>query len=686
MPDKKEPEQILAVIQPLIGLHMRKKRDVVRIANQNNVSVSSVYRWLNLYEAEGVQSLIRKKRKDNNVNRLTIIEEQLIEIAILNAIFQSDKVSSSTQYYAKTIFLLAGITPPHKNTIRNRLNAYSQRLDMPFQFDGTDLNASDLSIQAVSRYAVVKSYLACKNNSGFSKASFCKANNVNENQLLEYLGSYDPSLELLSLFCEGDSFLTDLSIPAPSSLNVEFVDHISEIISYSRQSKRELNFSGLLESVNDIAEVQTLAPVNAPLKLSVWVAAKTVINENYADNADITLGAKKRSTIWGRIGKTGERFVSLDLDQPQTISVFGVQGAGKSYTIGSLVEMVTQSINNINKIHQPAQASVIFHYSQSEFTAPELTSLPCKNNNQADIKCLNDIYGAAPKGQGNVVLLVPPDKLEQRQREYPSLEVVPLYFNSKELSASHWKLLMSAVGNGSTYIKQISHILKLNRQNLCVAGIKSAISDSPLNKHQKDLAMMRLEFAQSYIKDDVTPITQILEPGRVVIVDLRDQFIEKEEALGMFQCLLQLFSDYSGCSKSIVFDEIHRYCDDSALVKMLIEAVREMRHKATSIIISSQDPLSVPLPIIELSTQIILHKMNSPEWLRHLQKACIGLKNLSAKSVHELNSGEAFIWSSKSSEPAFEKGAVKVTCRPRITLHGGSSITSTHLHNATPEA
>ena len=56
--------------------------------------------------------------------------------------------------------------------------------------------------------------------------------------------------------------------------------------------------------------------------------------------------------------------------------------------------------------------------------------------------------------------------------------------------------------------------------------------------------------------------------------------------------------------------------------------VREIRHKGTSIMVASQDPPSVPTSLIELSTQIILHKFNSPAWLKHVQKADTALDAL----------------------------------------------------------
>ena len=38
--------------------------------------------------------------------------------------------------------------------------------------------------------------------------------------------------------------------------------------------------------------------------------------------------------------------------------------------------------------------------------------------------------------------------------------------------------------------------------------------------------------------------------------------------------------------------------------------------------------------------------------------------------------GEAFIWSSKATDDAFTKSAVKIPCRPRVTHHGGATKTA----------
>lgn len=106
-------------------------------------------------------------------------------------------------------------------------------------------------------------------------------------------------------------------------------------------------------------------------------------------------------------------------------------------------------------------------------------------------------------------------------------------------------------------------------------------------------------------------------------------------------------------NKLVVFDEAHKYIDSPDLVAGPVEVVREMRHKGTSIMVASQDPPSVPTALIELSTQIVLHRSNSPAWLKHIQKANAAFHGLSPGKLSSLGSGEACVWSSKATDDAF---------------------------------
>jgi len=393
---------------------------------------------------------------------------------------------------------------------------------------------------------------------------------------------------------------------------------------------------------------------------------------------DIYLGAARPSPQYGILAEYGGRHIALDLNETHTISLFGVQGTGKSYTMGTIVEAASLATPPVNHLPQPL-ATIIFHYSAILNYVPEFTSLVAPNSDEAQVQRLRERYGVEPAGLGDVLMLVPEDQLEQRRSEYPGIELRALKFSSTELRAAHWRFLMGAVGNQSTYIRQLGRIMKAHRDNLSIGVLRAGVDQSTLSDPIKQLAHQRLDLAADYI-DDTVRIQDLVRPGRVVIVDLRDELIEKDEALGLFVVLMELFSEATSdgrrFNKLVVFDEAHKFIDSPDLAAGLIESVREMRHKGMSILVASQEPTSVPVALIELSNQLILHKFNSPAWLKHLQKANAALADLTPAKMAALGRGEAYIWSSKATDAAFTRSAVKAQIRPRITQHGGSTKTA----------
>ena len=397
---------------------------------------------------------------------------------------------------------------------------------------------------------------------------------------------------------------------------------------------------------------------------------------------DSVLGVTSGSPQYGLLGEASGRKIALDLNQTHTISLFGVQGGGKSYTLGSIIEMACMPIAGVNDLPHPL-ASVIFHYSSTLDYRPEFISMAAANAAEAEVEALRARYGAAPQALEDLVILTPTAKVDERRHEYPGITVLPIAFAASELKASHWKFLMGAVGSQSMYIRQLALIMKKLRGDLTLDGLRQEIEQSNLSDYLKDLAMLRLKFAEEYI-DDAGRLTDVLRPGRLVIVDLRDELIEKDEALGLFVVLLQMFAEttWQGrrFNKLVVFDEAHKYIGSPDLVSGLVEVVREMRHKGTSIMVASQDPPSVPTSLIELSTQIILHKFNSPAWLKHIQKANAALDALTPAKLAALGPGEAYAWSSKATDDVFTRGAMKIACRPRVTQHGGGTKTAVGPH------
>lgn len=406
---------------------------------------------------------------------------------------------------------------------------------------------------------------------------------------------------------------------------------------------------------------------------------------NYDEpSIEMIVGDNKPSPQYGVIGKvlSNKRVIGIDLNQCNTISLFGVQGAGKSYTIGSVMEMTLKQFSKVNKLPAP-MAGVIFHYSDSMDYAPEFTSMIYPNDEEGQLAKLKAEYGAEAGCVKDVLLLAPESQVENRKQEYPGVEVHPIGFDSAELSVKDWMFLLGATGNDSTYIKELKQIMKANRNNMSLENIRKGVDNSDhFSSGQRALASQRLDFADEYINDG-TKLSQYLRPGRLIIVDLRDEFIEKDEALGLFVVMLNIFSsvmqvDGKAFNKFIVFDEAHKYMNNKELVDSITTAIREMRHKGVSVMIASQDPMSLPTEIIELSSLVIMHKFSSPAWVKHVQKAITALQTLTPTEMASLGSGEAFLWANKADDKLVTQRPIKISIRPRVTKHGGDTISAIH--------
>ena len=395
---------------------------------------------------------------------------------------------------------------------------------------------------------------------------------------------------------------------------------------------------------------------------------------------DVLVGDTGPSTQYGVLGKAAGRIVTLDLSGTNTISLFGVQGSGKSYTVGSIVEMATQPFAGINTLPSPL-ATVIFHYHESQDYPPEFVSMVASNGNEAELRVLAQEYGAHPGQLDDVLVLTSADKLARRKAEFPSVDVQPIYFSSNELSIKDWRFLMG-VGGNQMYMKQINLIMRQLRERMTLDTLREEIEASELSDGQKSIARIRLNFAAQFI-DDSRQLADVLRPGRLVIVDLRDEFIDKDEALGLFVVMLNIFansgrngsaeSEEGAFNKVIVFDEAHKYMDNPDLTDHIVDVIRQMRHQGVSVLIASQDPPSLPSAIIELSSLVILHRFNSPQWLKHVQRSITSLAGLTPVQMAALRPGEAYLWATKSTEQIFTQKAVKMRFRPRVTQHGGET-------------
>ena len=388
----------------------------------------------------------------------------------------------------------------------------------------------------------------------------------------------------------------------------------------------------------------------------------------------VIIGADRLTIQRGTLGQWQGRSVRMDLSSCHTISLFGVQGFGKSYSMGAIVEMATAALPGINALPHPL-ATLAFHYHRSDAYAPEL--LACRYPNDAPLEVARlGLAGLRPYGLPDVVLLVPAAKVEARRLENPGVDVQPIAFAPSELGAEGWRLLMCAVGNDALYMRQLVSVLRRHRDRLDLEVLRKELDAVDLAPGARRLVDDRLALAAEYLSPD-RPLSTLFRPGRLVIVDLRDEWIGKDEALVLFIVLMRIFArggtDVAPFNRLVVFDEAHKYFGDSDMVSEVVETIREVRHQGTSVLIASQDPISINRAVIELSSTLILHRLTSPVWLRHLKGAVSALETVTERDLASLHPGEALIWSQRSTERCFTERPQRVQIRTRVSKHGGTT-------------
>jgi hypothetical protein len=380
---------------------------------------------------------------------------------------------------------------------------------------------------------------------------------------------------------------------------------------------------------------------------------------------DVLLGSSTATPQYGLIGVADQQRIALDLTHPQTICLVGAQGSGKSYTAGSIVEMALAR-SGVNQLVAPL-AAVVFHAHRSESYPPEFVAMRHPNTGDA-IQLLRARYGADPAGLVDMLVLTDASQLSARRATLPGVRVEPLRLSAAELDAEDWKALMG-MDKPTLYSRMLTQILRRLRRRITLPRLRDAIDESDMTQAQQMLAHTRLDFAQTYVSDDDQSFTQYLRPGRLVIVDIRDPLAETDEVFALFTVMLKRMAAVRqalGANTLAVFDEAHRYMDTSCS-RTLVEMCREMRHHGLSLVIATQNPLTI-------ATIALIHRSGSVAWLRHLQRAIAPLQRVTAAQVAALPPGQALVWARDTTDAAFAREAVRVELRPRVTQHGGGTV------------
>lgn len=354
-------------------------------------------------------------------------------------------------------------------------------------------------------------------------------------------------------------------------------------------------------------------------------------------------------------------WVYLNTHEPFCGVAVGVQGAGKSYTTNVVIE------NCVLQTKHP------------------LSVLVCHFDENPDTRCEATAMTASPTGERVVkkmVILVSPSRYFQRKefyRDVPNCSVYPLLLDFAQLGSQELKQIMGVEpGQQQLYVSVILSILRrlektAKRGRMTFSKFKQLLfapstQGGGFQQNQSAPLKQRLDLIESFLFDatdnkevfadckaavgvddlymNSCSVSNLFQPGTVVVADLSDPLMDQVDANRIFQVLVSLFRKAPlACGKLLVFDEAHKYLsrEAGALCDNVVMLVRQMRHYGLRVFVSTQSPEVLSRELIELSSFVVLHRFSSPDWFHHLGR----LMPLPARAqwlLPTLPTGEALVY------------------------------------------
>ena len=405
-------------------------------------------------------------------------------------------------------------------------------------------------------------------------------------------------------------------------------------------------------------------------------------------------GSRDAGVLGTVFAPTGERTVAaLNTAEPFCLIAVGVQGAGKSHTLGVVLEDCLLDEKPVVNLSAPI-TSLVFHFDKNNKNVCEAVGLTKLVPNFASRKT----KGVDPK---RVLVLVSPTFYLQQKRFYSGdYDVQPLTLSWERLSADDLLVLMGiSEDDKQLYIQTLLTMLRSYQRkdelpdfNGFCAQIKEACS---ANKSQSDPLQQRLTILSSIVREaDINAKFRgdglgldlsdeaTLAKYDLILADMSDPLMTPADANNIFLILLRQFRACGNGNrgKLVVMDEAHKYLSGTkqdGLSNAIVDSVRQMRHEGIRLAISTQSPKVVNPEILELASICVVHRFHSRDMFSFLHKK-IPVSDADFDMVRSLEAGEALVFASRTRmDGCGDSSVFHMSIRKRMTSDWGASRTTT---------
>ena len=373
--------------------------------------------------------------------------------------------------------------------------------------------------------------------------------------------------------------------------------------------------------------------------------------------------------------------IFLNTHDPFCLATVGVQGAGKSHTLASVLESCLLPANPVVRLNQPMTALVL-HYDLNISSICGVAGLLSPSSR---------IPNGPKLDREKAVVLVSPTFYQQRKEFYGDyVKVRPLLLKWSSLTADHIKRIMGIrPGDNQLYVASFMTLLRSYQRGGSVPSFGTFVDEvralcnfrgqqAPLEQR---IALLESIVAEADGNQDILNESVDIEGAlasdlQLIIADLTDPLLSKEEANGLFQVITEQFrTTNTRGGKVLALDEAHKFMDGVAsdgLSESIVDAARLMRHDGMRLVVSTQSPTALAPELLELVSVAIMHQFHSHDWWSYLQHK-LPMPSSAFKSVLSLTPGNAMVFASRSTLPTNLFG---VEIRPRLTADFGSSRTN----------
>jgi DNA helicase HerA-like ATPase len=385
-----------------------------------------------------------------------------------------------------------------------------------------------------------------------------------------------------------------------------------------------------------------------------------------ADEALIiaVLGLSKGGAYIGHVkGVSVPVHLSLNMLAQKHLSVLAKTGAGKSYTVGVILEEFLK-----------AQVPMVILDPHGEYG-----SLRHPNVDDRELGAMVR-FGVKPKNFQRQIREYAIDTRLNPEAEQLKLEGVNL--EAREIV----DILPTKIGAGQVGV--LYQAVKDVQDHTPAYTLQDVMEAVTANKSSAKWSVLNaLEALQATKVFHVrgTPMSDLVRPGQCTIINLKGVAPDIQEVVAsrLAGVLWQARKRNAVPPHILVVEEAHNFCPERGVGNavsgpILRTIASEGRKFGLGLVIVSQRPAKVDKNVLsQCNTQVVL-KVTNPNDLKAIVASVEGITSETADEIQRLAVGVALIAGGGLTQPVF------VDVRPRLTRHGGASIDVVENGRAVP--